>query len=301
MRNNEYDNNGTMEKLDFATVMQAYPTTWNFDYDAFYPGDDYVDWMGISIFTKVQADVTGSYTGDAKIVSDHFKAFANYAQRKNKPIIIVESAAIEYGAEKCPGEECATEESGRGPAYAINTTDPDIGCNSSQDMYGDEDCPDEIAQDAWDEYYKQLFIFIKKVPNVKAICYANGDFAGAFGWTKNARIGSNEVVRQKFYHEWDTSIYEHANSALEVITDERFAFSYQGEEVMYILPSGNLCFRRHGGTVQASVDSGMLAGVANPVFQVYDSNDALVAVLAADVAVVPTPTDPNDPTHIDVL
>jgi hypothetical protein len=63
---------------------------WVNDLEDFYPGDDYVDWVGISIFQQLYpwASQTSSFAGGSM---HYVKEFLDFAGRHGKPVMIAES------------------------------------------------------------------------------------------------------------------------------------------------------------------------------------------------------------------
>ncbi|GKY96374.1 hypothetical protein MPSEU_000597000 [Mayamaea pseudoterrestris] len=64
--------------------------------EQFYPGDDYVDWIGVSLFLQLRRDVTSSITNSSAAavgnsINTVVRRVLDFAKRRNKPIMIAES------------------------------------------------------------------------------------------------------------------------------------------------------------------------------------------------------------------
>ena len=75
---------------------QSIPTTWRNRWAAYYPGDAYVDWVGMSGYNWGRASSFSRWHSFEHI--DH--AVLSYLKSKHKPVIITEIASVEQGGNK---------------------------------------------------------------------------------------------------------------------------------------------------------------------------------------------------------
>lgn len=162
------------EGIEFASVWHVEAATQAWDWTAFYPGDEWVDWIGTSIF----------YADHLVEDEDNNKnqlAILDFAQAHNKPVIIAESSAINVGVAWCEGE---------GPL----PTDPEVNCGDDQGA----------GEDAWELWFGPYFDHMRAHPQIKAISYINKDWSDPpiyVNWKKDAQLGSNSYVGGEFRSE----------------------------------------------------------------------------------------------------
>ncbi len=122
--------------------------------EALWPGDDYVDWVGLSWFSPQDCNF------------ERVNEAAQFARNHNKPLFINESSPQRYQI----GEL----------SYSSD------GANGSNKQ-------SKTAEAIWDEWYQPYFDFIKdENNNVKAITYINADWDSQTRWNPNDGIGSPE-------------------------------------------------------------------------------------------------------------
>jgi hypothetical protein len=108
-------------------------------YDPFYPGDEYVDWVGLSVYTFGSAfpwsDNIIAPAGKAASIIDYRDFYQKYAVQRNKPFFITETGA----------------------AFHVNTPlGPGVG---------------ELAtKQSWWQQYITSNEFLDRYPKIKAIC-----------------------------------------------------------------------------------------------------------------------------------
>lgn len=206
------------EGIEFASVWHVEAATQAWDWTAFYPGDEWVDWIGTSIF----------YADHLVEDEDNHKnqlAILDFAQAHNKPVIIAESSAINFGVAWCEGEEPLP-------------TDPEVDCGDDSDA----------GEDAWGIWFGPYFDHIRAHPQVKAISYINKDWAELPKynlWLKNARLGTNTYVagafRSEIKPESEDPIYRlETHVETELGGCQPLRIRTDGAEWLRFLPNGDL-------------------------------------------------------------
>mmetsp|Transcript_10477 Transcript_10477/g.14994 ORF Transcript_10477/g.14994 Transcript_10477/m.14994 type:complete len:441 (-) Transcript_10477:480-1802(-) len=134
---------------------------------SFYPGDAYVDWIGVSIFQQV-LPWSPSWSGQVSDVENVLK----FAQEHNKPTMIAESTP--FGGIELKQASNAAKESING------TSDP------------------------WDRWYGQVIHIIEKY-DVDMWCYINCDWDSQPQWHNvgfgETRLSSNKEVMAKWHEQ----------------------------------------------------------------------------------------------------
>lgn len=132
-----------------------------------YPGDEFVDWMGYSWFltSKEQVDLT-----------DKLLALA---RERGKPVMVCEAAPQGY----------------------------DLARLTKRSIYKGKDPRDKTAEQIWNEWYKPWFAYLDKnkdVVRVVAYINANWDAQWFWGWPYisgywgDSRVEANDEIRKKW-------------------------------------------------------------------------------------------------------
>ena len=131
---------------------------------SFYPGDSYVDWIGVSIFQQV-LPWSPSWGGQVSDVENVLE----FAQKHNKPTMIAESTPF-GGIELKQASKAAKENM-------------------------------NVTSDPWDRWYGQVIDIIDKY-DVSMWCYINCDWESQPQWHNvgfgETRLSSNEEVMSKW-------------------------------------------------------------------------------------------------------
>ena len=157
--------------------------------DVWYPGDEFVDVVGISTFAWDNSYLTRQFACLQTSIAPEtlYNRATDFATTHNKPVMIVESTPAAY-----------------------RTRQLDSGC------VGNNLGPDAItADELWTEWYEPFFGFINNNLRVEAFAYINSDWeavaqfncaAGATGgdanctdgYWGNSRIQDNDVILSRF-------------------------------------------------------------------------------------------------------
>jgi len=122
--------------------------------EALWPGDEYVDWVGLSWFSPQDCNF------------ERVNEAAQFARNHNKPLFINESSPQRYQIEEL---------------------------TYSSDAAKGQNKQNKTAQAIWDEWYQPFFDFIHdENNNVKAITYINANWDEQTRWNPNDGIGSPE-------------------------------------------------------------------------------------------------------------
>ena len=141
---------------------------WN----VWYPGDDVVDWVGISTFffngsiNKYQAACTTITTMPETIYDNAL----NFARNKNKPVLIAESTPVAYRTSQLDAS-CILENS---PTTLPNGVD-----------------------ELWDDWFDHYFTYIADNSDViRGVAYINSDWEaiGQFNCAPGATVGSSNCT-----------------------------------------------------------------------------------------------------------
>ena len=153
-------------------------------FSSWYPGDQYVDWIGLSYFTP--QDCNWSLVNEA----------AQFSRSHNKPLFVNESAPQRYDIEDL--------------TYSSNPT-------------ANERLP-RTATQIWSEWYAGYFNFINNTYNdvIKAVTYINADwdsqprwgFPYREGYWGNSEVQDNSQIRNSWLTEVTQSRWIHASSTL---------------------------------------------------------------------------------------
>ena len=194
-----------LEATNIATVWQSasYPIDGNpnFSYDfsnpthwdTWYPGDDVVDWVGMSTFyfdsSYLKYQFESSCTGVSASPETIYNALLSFSRQHNKPVLISEAAPVAY-----------------------RTTRLDSSCileNSPIELPG-------CAEELWTDWYAPFFAYISQNSDViKGVSYINtnwenieqfscgaeqraGENGCGSGYWGNSKIQENEHIRARF-------------------------------------------------------------------------------------------------------
>ena len=150
---------------------------------AWYPGDQYVDWVGLSYFAPQDCNW------------DRVNEITQFARDRNKPILIAESASQRYDIEQLTYSPCVSPP-----------------CSNSQS-----------AQQIWDDWFARYFQFINDNSDViKAVAYINADWDSQSRWGPpygegywgDTRIQVNSLIRTNWLNEVTSSGWHNASSTL---------------------------------------------------------------------------------------
>ncbi|MBI2422992.1 MAG: hypothetical protein HYV27_09210, partial [Candidatus Hydrogenedentes bacterium] len=198
--------------LEFASVWHV-TTGYGFDFEPFYPGDEFVDWMGVSIFFNGDIQPGGSKY-------NNLLDLLTFAESHLKPVIICESAPIDYGVDvdEFP-RTCDASGNNCTPCPVGYDLDGESGrCVEKAEASGNDGLalPSDAAagQRAWDAWFGPYFNLIRTHPGIKAFSYINVDFKPKktpyVPWKKDCQLAKNEYVRQHFQQEMENPIFLHA-------------------------------------------------------------------------------------------
>ena len=155
-----------------------------------YPGDNYVDWLAFSYFTPQDCN------------NSAINNFMNFANTKNKPVFIAESAPQRYDIE--------------GGTYnsQVQRRAPD------QPKSGDQ---------IWNEWFVNYFNFINSHDKIRMVAYINADWDSQSLWQApypegywgDTRVEKNSIVQNNWVNEITGSDWIQSSSDLfDVLTDQ---------------------------------------------------------------------------------
>ncbi len=147
--------------------------------ESWYPGDEYVDWVGISWFAWEHTYQKSM----SRIRRDEVKDFA---RDHSKPLMIAEAAPKEIWQPINPSKLC----NDNGRSCIIGETS-----NTSEG-------------DSWDNWYSKVYKFIEDY-DVKAFCYINQDWNKQKMWQLQGGWGNSRVQDDsEFLAKWKSKIAE---------------------------------------------------------------------------------------------
>ncbi|MFK7924593.1 MAG: T9SS type A sorting domain-containing protein [Bacteroidia bacterium] len=133
----------------------------------YYPGDQYVDWMGLSWFLKPNENPTlGSITPATQLIL--VNELLSFAQSKNKPIMIAEAAP--QGYDLSAGTNC--------------------NISSIYDGNAATGCVAKTAIEIYQEWFEPILNFMATNDEVRAISYINANWDSQFTWGPASNYGS---------------------------------------------------------------------------------------------------------------
>jgi len=167
--------------------------------EAYWPGDDYVDWLGYSWFLSPDKKF-----GNAATQRELADEVISLARRKNKPVKLCESAP---------------------QGYDISAL---TKCNIAKLLDGDPKtgCATKTANQIWNEWYAPFFKYIYDNKDIiRGVDYINvnwdedtskfGSGSGyGEGYWGDSRVQSNNIISDKWKGEIQKSIWLHGSSNL---------------------------------------------------------------------------------------
>ncbi|MCJ8321529.1 MAG: Ig-like domain-containing protein [Colwellia sp.] len=205
--------------------------------EALWPGDEYVDWVGLSWFSP--QDCNFERVNDA----------AQFARNHNKPLFINESSPQRYQI----GE-------------LSYSSDAATGLNKQS----------KTAEVIWDEWYQPFFDFISdESNNVKAITYINADWDSQTRWNPTDGVGSpegywgdsrvqaNEVIKQRWLETTNNEQFHQASNELFDLLGYSQASSNFSPELTITVPVAITPLGENIDIIANASDSdGLIASVA---------------------------------------
>jgi len=157
-----------------------------------YPGDDYVDWMGLSWF--LPAD---QRRGDAPTQRELADEVLDFARLKNKPVMISEAAPQGYDLEKLTRANIS-------PLW---------------DGKAGQNIESKLARQTWQEWFEPLLDYIhSNVDVIQALVYINADWGSQAMWARpyqqgywgDSRLQMNSEIRHYWLSEIrNTDFWQH--------------------------------------------------------------------------------------------
>lgn len=161
-----------------------------------YPGDSYVDWVGLSWFLLPNESRNGSPT--QKQLADEVLSFA---RTHGKPVMICESTPQGYDLETLTKK------------YISSVWDGNAGTGSVS----------KTADQIWNEWFAPFFSYIySNYDVIKAVAYINADWDSQAKWAPpypegywgDSRVQVNSTIRNKWLVELNKSYWLHGSSTL---------------------------------------------------------------------------------------
>lgn len=155
------------------------------DITAWYPGDDYVDWMAFSWFSLPDAAPTVPDSFQPKRPIDLVNEVADFARTKGKPVLIAESAPQGYDIVA---------------GFRANI-------NPLQDGPSGENQTLRTSEEIWDEWYAPLFDWLNANADIaRGLAYINVDWDSqpmwgppyANGFWGDSRLEANPDIASRF-------------------------------------------------------------------------------------------------------
>lgn len=197
---------------NYCGLPQYGPNTYKgLDYEQWWPGQEYVDWIGVSYFSQNEDCVpenknTGGlppeYGSLYDMSDDRSLALDNimdYVISKNKPVLIAESTPVRYHLGNMTYKQT--------PAVDVN------------------DIISKSADEVWNQWYQPYFDFIEKYRNtIRAVSYINMEWDQFSAWTcdpsrkisqlncsegywGNANILLNTTIKERFFKKVNSAPY----------------------------------------------------------------------------------------------
>ncbi len=201
------------------------------DIQSWYPGDDYVDWMGLSWF--VTPDETTTVLPGIPTQREKANEVVTFARNKNKPVYIAESTPQGYDL--------------------INLGD----CNISSVWDGNaaQGCVNKSASGLWNEWFAPFFDYIYNNSDViRQVHYINANWEDdtalfgqgnrANGYWGRAGVHVNNTIANNWKSEIDKSIWLHGSSNLngqllqsQLLSNLKLSRNLESEISIYPNPS----------------------------------------------------------------
>ncbi len=150
-----------------------------------YPGDDYVDWVGLSWFTHVDEKATVKSSPDHATLRELATELVEFARSKEKPVMIAESTPQGYDL--------------------MNNTRANI--SEIYDGPAADDLRDVSSKEIWDAWYAPLFEFMNaNNDTVRALAYINAHWNAQpmwgpphhSGYWGDTRVEVNDDIAARF-------------------------------------------------------------------------------------------------------
>lgn len=154
------------------------------NYDAYYPGDEYVDWVGLSYFTPQDC-------GHQRV-----NKAAQFARDHQKPLFINESTPQRYDLTTL--------------TYASNGANRGSGFSN------------KTPQQIWDEWYARYFQFMDEYSDVlRAITYINAPWddqprwrSGNDGYWGRSEVQAQTLIQENWLREIQATQFQHGGTDL---------------------------------------------------------------------------------------
>jgi hypothetical protein len=188
-----------------VTVWQACTSPFDDNIDggreniaAYYPGDNYVDWAGLSWFLLPnETSITGGTISTQSFLTTEL---VNFARSHGKPIMIAESTPQGYQLD-------------------VNTN-----CNISNGWDGNpsQGCVTKTPAQIWNEWYVPFFNFIYANADVRAVAYINANWDSqpqwgppyGSGYWGDTRMETNTTIRTNWRTEMNKATWLHGSNTL---------------------------------------------------------------------------------------
>ncbi|BEU03816.1 hypothetical protein OAG1_26160 [Agarivorans sp. OAG1] len=208
---------GYCASMDNSVFTETQNSFKGLDYDAWYPGDEHVDWLGLSYFSQPRDCLSDTAKNAAGGLPSAFGSLSDvdeqgnslaldniiaYLNAKDKPIFVAEASPKYYWIER--GEY---------------KPDADTTVNNLQKVSGEQ---------IWQDWYEPFFDFLKRhQQSIRAVSYINMHWESFAGWScdiKNtravklgltckdgiwgdARVQVNPYIKQQFFNRLDNGKY----------------------------------------------------------------------------------------------
>jgi hypothetical protein len=200
------------EKIDFVWHSWAAPRKFDVSLNQFYPGDYYVDWVGISIFQQLypwannrnENEKGGSFAGGN---INEVREVLEFAKAREKPIMIAEST----------------------PFGGMNVTKSSVARKYIED--------DRNNNDIWNLWFQKTIDLIDEY-DISMWSYINCDWGSQPMWKDigfgDTRLSSSDVVMS---HWWDQVLTNNSRFLLRIENcDDRSSRGSQGKDVGRMVP-----------------------------------------------------------------
>jgi hypothetical protein len=164
---------------------------------AYYPGDNYVDWVGMSWFLLPNEMATTRSTISTQIVLGN--ELVGFAKTHGKPVMIAESAPQGY------------------------QLDANTNCNiGGWDGIAGQNCANKTPDQIWNEWFAPFFSFIYANPEIRGVAYINANWDAQSLWASpypqgywgDSRIETNTTIKNNWRAELNKATWLHGSSTL---------------------------------------------------------------------------------------
>jgi hypothetical protein len=164
---------------------------------AYYPGDNYVDWVGMSWFLLPNELATTRSTISTQLVLGN--ELVAFARTHGKPVMIAESAPQGYQLD-------------------VNTN-----CNiGGWDGVAGQGCIGKTPAQIWSEWFAPFFGFIYANPEIRGVAYINANWDAQTLWASpypqgywgDTRIETNATIKANWRTELNKPTWLHGSSTL---------------------------------------------------------------------------------------